>query len=69
LGWADVVPDINGVAHVILRANRIAECIAFYDLLASALCGAVGASAAGTPAFKVGASTRAFCTRDVQPAT
>ena len=25
--------EINGVAHVILRVNRIAECIAFYDLL------------------------------------
>jgi hypothetical protein len=25
--------EINGVAHVILRANRIAECIAFYDRL------------------------------------
>jgi catechol 2,3-dioxygenase-like lactoylglutathione lyase family enzyme len=25
--------DINGVAHVILRVNRIAECIAFYDRL------------------------------------
>lgn len=25
--------DINGVAHVILRVNRIAECIAFYDQL------------------------------------
>jgi catechol 2,3-dioxygenase-like lactoylglutathione lyase family enzyme len=25
--------DINGVAHVILRANRIEECIAFYDRL------------------------------------
>jgi catechol 2,3-dioxygenase-like lactoylglutathione lyase family enzyme len=24
---------INGVAHVILRVNRIAECIAFYDWL------------------------------------
>jgi catechol 2,3-dioxygenase-like lactoylglutathione lyase family enzyme len=23
--------EINGVAHVILRANRIEECIAFYD--------------------------------------
>jgi catechol 2,3-dioxygenase-like lactoylglutathione lyase family enzyme len=23
--------EINGVAHVILRANRIRECIAFYD--------------------------------------
>jgi catechol 2,3-dioxygenase-like lactoylglutathione lyase family enzyme len=23
--------EINGVAHVILRANRIQECIAFYD--------------------------------------
>jgi catechol 2,3-dioxygenase-like lactoylglutathione lyase family enzyme len=23
--------EINGVAHVILRVNRIAECIAFYD--------------------------------------
>ena len=25
--------EINGVAHVILRVNRIAECIAFYDRL------------------------------------
>jgi catechol 2,3-dioxygenase-like lactoylglutathione lyase family enzyme len=25
------VAEINGVAHVILRVNRIAECIAFYD--------------------------------------
>jgi catechol 2,3-dioxygenase-like lactoylglutathione lyase family enzyme len=25
--------DINGVAHLILRVNRIAECIAFYDRL------------------------------------
>jgi len=25
--------EINGVAHVILRVNRIAECIAFYDQL------------------------------------
>jgi catechol 2,3-dioxygenase-like lactoylglutathione lyase family enzyme len=25
--------DINGVAHVVLRVNRIAECIAFYDRL------------------------------------
>jgi catechol 2,3-dioxygenase-like lactoylglutathione lyase family enzyme len=25
--------EVNGVAHVILRANRIAECIAFYDRL------------------------------------
>jgi catechol 2,3-dioxygenase-like lactoylglutathione lyase family enzyme len=25
--------EINGVAHVILRANRITECIAFYDRL------------------------------------
>jgi len=25
--------DINGVAHVIFRVNRIAECIAFYDQL------------------------------------
>ncbi len=25
--------EINGVAHVILRANRIEECIAFYDRL------------------------------------
>jgi catechol 2,3-dioxygenase-like lactoylglutathione lyase family enzyme len=25
--------EINGVAHVIFRVNRIAECIAFYDLL------------------------------------
>jgi catechol 2,3-dioxygenase-like lactoylglutathione lyase family enzyme len=23
--------EINGVAHVILRVNRIADCIAFYD--------------------------------------
>ncbi len=23
--------EVNGVAHVILRVNRIAECIAFYD--------------------------------------
>lgn len=25
--------QINGVAHVILRVNRVAECIAFYDRL------------------------------------
>ena len=25
--------EINGVAHVILRVNRISECIAFYDRL------------------------------------
>ena len=25
--------EINGVAHVILRVNRIADCIAFYDRL------------------------------------
>ena len=25
--------EVNGVAHVILRVNRIAECIAFYDQL------------------------------------
>ena len=25
--------DINGVAHVVLRVNRIEECIAFYDRL------------------------------------
>jgi catechol 2,3-dioxygenase-like lactoylglutathione lyase family enzyme len=25
--------DINGVAHVVLRVNRISECIAFYDQL------------------------------------
>jgi catechol 2,3-dioxygenase-like lactoylglutathione lyase family enzyme len=25
--------EINGVAHVILRVNRVAECIAFYDQL------------------------------------
>jgi catechol 2,3-dioxygenase-like lactoylglutathione lyase family enzyme len=25
--------DINGVAHVVLRVNRVAECIAFYDQL------------------------------------
>jgi|SRR5215213_3405979 len=25
--------EVNGVAHVILRVNRIAECIAFYDRL------------------------------------
>lgn len=25
--------EINGVAHVILRVDRIADCIAFYDLL------------------------------------
>ena len=25
--------EINGVAHVILRVKRIAECIAFYDRL------------------------------------
>ena len=25
--------EINGIAHVILRVNRIAECIAFYDRL------------------------------------
>jgi len=25
--------EINGVAHLILRVNRIAECIAFYDQL------------------------------------
>lgn len=25
--------EINGVAHVILRVNRIAECVAFYDRL------------------------------------
>lgn len=25
--------EINGVAHVILRVNRVAECIAFYDRL------------------------------------
>ena len=25
--------EINGVAHVILRVSRIAECIAFYDRL------------------------------------
>jgi catechol 2,3-dioxygenase-like lactoylglutathione lyase family enzyme len=25
--------EINGVAHVILRANRVEECIAFYDQL------------------------------------
>ncbi len=25
--------SINGVAHVVLRVNRIAECIAFYDRL------------------------------------
>jgi len=29
--------EINGVAHVILRVNRIAECIAFYDRLMSFL--------------------------------
>lgn len=25
--------DINGVAHLILRVNRVAQCIAFYDQL------------------------------------
>jgi len=25
--------EVNGVAHLILRVNRIAECIAFYDRL------------------------------------
>jgi hypothetical protein len=25
--------DINGVAHVILRVNRVEECLAFYDQL------------------------------------
>jgi catechol 2,3-dioxygenase-like lactoylglutathione lyase family enzyme len=25
--------EINGVAHIILRVNRVAECIAFYDQL------------------------------------
>jgi catechol 2,3-dioxygenase-like lactoylglutathione lyase family enzyme len=25
--------EVNGVAHIILRVNRIAECIAFYDRL------------------------------------
>jgi catechol 2,3-dioxygenase-like lactoylglutathione lyase family enzyme len=25
--------DINGVAHVVLRVNRIEQCIAFYDQL------------------------------------
>jgi catechol 2,3-dioxygenase-like lactoylglutathione lyase family enzyme len=27
------VIEVNGVAHLILRVNRIAECIAFYDRL------------------------------------
>lgn len=25
--------DINGIAHIILRANRFEECVAFYDAL------------------------------------
>ena len=29
----DVSVEVNGVAHVILRVNRISECIEFYDRL------------------------------------